>query len=738
MKVHTSKNKDNQSRSVANTVSQKQSLGESVFQFVDNRPEAIVQQKQMDVIQNTSKAYTIQKKENNTGLPDNLKSGIEQLSGIDMSDTKVHYNSSKPAQLHAHAYAKGTDIHLASGQEKYLPHEAWHVVQQKQGRVKPTIQMKGKERINNDKYLEKEADIMGDAAQKIKSNAALKLNLQLKEPKNIIIQQRVSESRGRNGDTVYDKEGNEYELIQWKNNLWQVSDGFSYEERFIHENDLYASKPKKKKSEGKKKRKRQSRSLLPSLQKPSSGLIKKPVKPKKRNIKRTSQNSEYHLMMDEEEKSSDFDNEHASNEAIAMHLELHDESEWETKYQNFIHGSTWITVMEKIKDILDQEEENIETSEDFDTNETEMATRKDFVRINKEWANKKEGILTNLSINIIELNASMRRGHQPEPRDEITGIEKQIAQLKEECETQLNYLYEELKIPNTDGGGSRSPRKFGEANGTLYYYGNLPKKMNIPEDGVHTQKLGKRPFKQLFKDTPDSYKISFGVKNAFYDRKSYDKIQAPTGVFRHKNESDKLNQVHNKQEKYKAIAKELDDDFDQPKLHQEKIYTSNARRQDRGDGQYKEMNSTNAAAYAFGSNLDKSLETNWEWLHIRGAGLGGDTDSTNLIAGTYSANSHMIPYENQVKTMSAYTNGKQPLHVSWDLEPGKAKFSGHSITITVYAPNGLFNKADFKEINAIPKNKPWIVKFNPLKAVVFDKFLRGAAWMKFKQHTKSK
>jgi len=50
----------------------------------------------------------------------------------------VHYNSDKPAQLQAHAYAQGTDIHLASGQEKHLPHEAWHVVQQKQGRVKPT------------------------------------------------------------------------------------------------------------------------------------------------------------------------------------------------------------------------------------------------------------------------------------------------------------------------------------------------------------------------------------------------------------------------------------------------------------------------------------------------------------------------------------------------------------------------------------------------------------------------
>ncbi|MEP1032662.1 DUF4157 domain-containing protein [Ekhidna sp.] len=84
----------------------------------------------------------IQRKPNKTGLPDNLKSGIENLSGHSMDDVKVHYNSSRPAQLHAHAFAQGNQIHLASGQEKHLPHEAWHVVQQKQGRVKPTMQLK--------------------------------------------------------------------------------------------------------------------------------------------------------------------------------------------------------------------------------------------------------------------------------------------------------------------------------------------------------------------------------------------------------------------------------------------------------------------------------------------------------------------------------------------------------------------------------------------------------------------
>ena len=98
------------------------------------------------------------------GLPNNLQKGVENLSGQSMDDVKVHYNSDKPAKLGAHAYAQGTDIHLGKGQEKHLPHEAWHVVQQKEGRVKPTVQRKEKIPINDDASLETEADIMGSKA----------------------------------------------------------------------------------------------------------------------------------------------------------------------------------------------------------------------------------------------------------------------------------------------------------------------------------------------------------------------------------------------------------------------------------------------------------------------------------------------------------------------------------------------------------------------------------------------
>ena len=96
-------------------------------------------------------------------MPRELKAGIESLSGMDLSDVKVHKNSDKPAALNALAYAQGSDIHLGPGQEQHLPHEAWHIVQQRQGRVKPTMQMAGTQ-INDDVGLEKEADVMGEKA----------------------------------------------------------------------------------------------------------------------------------------------------------------------------------------------------------------------------------------------------------------------------------------------------------------------------------------------------------------------------------------------------------------------------------------------------------------------------------------------------------------------------------------------------------------------------------------------
>jgi hypothetical protein len=207
MNTHADQTQENKRQAVSAVDSQIQSVGKSTFQFVDNRPEAVAQRKLQEMANNSPRVkqlrafqdmannspqvnqaaqlqsiadnhsaqqqQPIQKKENNTGLPDNLKTGMENLSGMSLDDVKVHRNSNKPAQLQAHAYAQGTDIHLGPGQEKHLPHEAWHAVQQKQGRVKPTMQMKGKVNINDDAGLEKEADVMGAKASRLSRSSIL-------------------------------------------------------------------------------------------------------------------------------------------------------------------------------------------------------------------------------------------------------------------------------------------------------------------------------------------------------------------------------------------------------------------------------------------------------------------------------------------------------------------------------------------------------------------------------------
>lgn len=225
MYAQVEKPKENKSIVVANAVSQRQNSSDSTFRFVDNRPEAFQTRKLRELTNNSSQAIQlkalqdmannslqakqmaqmlamadnysskkqplIQKKENHTGLPGNLKSGIENLSGYSMDDLKVHYNSDKPAQLQAHAYAQGTDIHLGSGQEKHLPHEAWHVVQQKQGRVSPTMQLKHDVSVNSDTGLEKEADEMDRRALQQEDNQSQLTTS--KQPSNIsgIVQRRI-------------------------------------------------------------------------------------------------------------------------------------------------------------------------------------------------------------------------------------------------------------------------------------------------------------------------------------------------------------------------------------------------------------------------------------------------------------------------------------------------------------------------------------------------------------------
>lgn len=94
---------------------------------------------------------------NMTGIPTQMKLDFERRSGLSFDDVRVHYNSDKPAKIGALAYTQGTQVHVGPGQEKHLRHELGHVVQQKQGIVRPTIYFHG-HAVNLEKHLETQAN----------------------------------------------------------------------------------------------------------------------------------------------------------------------------------------------------------------------------------------------------------------------------------------------------------------------------------------------------------------------------------------------------------------------------------------------------------------------------------------------------------------------------------------------------------------------------------------------------
>ena len=98
-------------------------------------------------------------------LPATLLAGVQRLSGLRLDRVQVHHNARQPAAIGALAYAQGQHIYLGPGQDQHLAHEAWHVVQQAQGRVPASQQLKAGPSVNTDHVLEREADAMGARAQ---------------------------------------------------------------------------------------------------------------------------------------------------------------------------------------------------------------------------------------------------------------------------------------------------------------------------------------------------------------------------------------------------------------------------------------------------------------------------------------------------------------------------------------------------------------------------------------------
>lgn len=94
---------------------------------------------------------------NLTGIPTQMKLDFERRSGLSFDDVRVHYNSDKPRKIGALAYTQIPLVHIGPGQERHLRHELGHVVQQKQGIVRPTDRL-GDLFLNTDETLEQMAE----------------------------------------------------------------------------------------------------------------------------------------------------------------------------------------------------------------------------------------------------------------------------------------------------------------------------------------------------------------------------------------------------------------------------------------------------------------------------------------------------------------------------------------------------------------------------------------------------
>lgn len=100
-------------------------------------------------------------RENRTGIPQRLKERMEQSTGVSFDDVRVHYNSALPARLDSLAYTQGNQVEIGPGQERHLPHELGHVVQQKLGIVRANARHASGVMLNTDSVLEHQADEIG-------------------------------------------------------------------------------------------------------------------------------------------------------------------------------------------------------------------------------------------------------------------------------------------------------------------------------------------------------------------------------------------------------------------------------------------------------------------------------------------------------------------------------------------------------------------------------------------------
>lgn len=587
----------------------------AMAQFEDRRPTTIAQRKlQEDANQYVHQQIAVQRKANQTGLPDQLKNGIENLSGLAMDDVKVHYNSAQPTQLQAHAYAQGNHIHIAPGQEKHLPHEAWHVVQQKQGRVKPTLQLKGKVNVNHEVALEREADIMD--AQSLSPGSALASQLKVQTAAYAqVIQRQFTDFDLENPANLADYKTKSAQLSKAKQKVFDklLHDpviNISIEEAFeAAKNIIFTSELDRSYVPEKPKLSAKNINLLKGIADPAQFI------------------GPYAILSGQNDLNWPKAYKEATDE-----LQLYDAVLAEDQKQLLIDK----------KNLGLEDPETIQNEREIEIAGQQLAD------IGRE----------------LEANHLLARTHT------IALLEK----------TKTNSL----------GGAIFNE---GEIRIATTRINALVTRLKGLESRSHSAKARAHDVGGEVVDNDGSDAIYAGIQigghaiaNKFQPVDVSLKPPDTKSVINLEHKSEKTATVHDidpevearEKERIKRLAQDL-------APAQSKIgvtYRAPARYADRGPGQANSMGGINAATYAWALDLPHALTTDWEWLHIQGAGLGGATNSTNLLPGLYDANTLMIPFESNIKILARHASNFMPLSVDFIvLGPRAGQHAAQSIQI---------------------------------------------------------
>lgn len=256
------KQTESQSTKSASTIQAKQSTIQRKHKPPIQARQHPVQRKHKPPIQ--AKQHPIQKQSKagtSTVKPNEaqIKHNVSVLKGKDVTQAKVHYNSSEPAKVNAAAYAQGTNVHLAPGQDHLMGHELTHVAQQMGGEVNAGKQANnGLVNINDDPKLEREADEIGaKASQGEILQAKTPKSAPMTHPSTPVIQRyMVYESRDQHY-YVSEEDYNTIHTHTLEKDKEAYSDGDRYKNQMESFNKRYSKEKEKGKFKDRTKRKKE-------------------------------------------------------------------------------------------------------------------------------------------------------------------------------------------------------------------------------------------------------------------------------------------------------------------------------------------------------------------------------------------------------------------------------------------------------------------------------------------------